>query len=476
MSRPVGSKNKKAIVATVKVDDYAQAFSGAGTRRDPSSYVKMQPAALMGEAEANNLYIGDGFARQVVDIPAEEMTRAGFTLDGVSDDVLEKVQARVEELDVMHHLNDALRWSRLHGGAVVVMGLNDGAALDTPLNPDGVKSLEFLRTYDRWQATIQNRYLDPMKKEFGQVEFWNITPTASGAKSYIVHSSRVLVFQGEPVPERVRVALDGWGGSVLQGCRDALQRLGMSYKSVNSMMERSQQAVHGIPGLAATLMQKNGADMIQKRVDVVDMVRGYLNTIVIDAQETYELKSTSMAGVPDVLDRFAEAVSAVSGIPVYLLMGRSPGGLNATGASNQSAWFARIGSMQNNILRKPLDFIIQMIMRGISATDGGSYKLCFNPLYTPTDAEQAEADSKKKAAEKSEMEMHTGYINAGVLDPAEIRKELAKERFPELDLTLEVTPPDIARAEIESALLGEREAEKAKAVPPKPAPKPKAKK
>lgn len=448
MARPVGSKNRPKEAPVLRNDGYLQAVLPSRVTNGNNFSSVAAATILIGQQELNDFYVGNGFARRIVDIPAEEMTRAGFDIENLPDDMLKKVQARCEELDVMRHMNDALRWSRLYGGALIIMGINDAGKLDMPLNLDGAKDLEFLRTVDRFQAVVKTYVTDPSVKEYGEPELWTINPVLGGATSYDVHNSRVLRFDGDSIPDHYRNMAQGWGASVLQSCQTELNRLNSAHWASKEILERSSQAVHSVEGLSNLLMSKNGAAQMQARAELVDMVRSFLNTIIIDGKETYEMKNNAMTGIGDLLDRYAEALSAVTGIPVFLLMGRSPGGLNATGKSNESAWFARVGSMQNDILRRPLDFIISTIIQTLSGNDGGDYQLVFNPLASLSEQEAADLDKAKEDGEKAEMEKFTGYITAGVMDTKEVREQLA-ERYG-LDLSIDIIAPAVQMMEMQT--------------------------
>ena len=420
MGRPAGSKNKPK--PEVRADDYLNAMLGVGTRSDRSTATRSAYARVMGQGELESLYLSDGMARKVVDVPAEEMTRSGIDLEDLDDDVLkEYVMSRLDELDAMRHMSDAVRISRMVGGALMIFGLNDGGALDVPLNPQGIKTVDFIRVYDRYQTSVRSRVEDPALKEYGQPELWEITPVIGGTP-YLVHNSRVHVFDGEFLPEQKRRQNNGWGASVLQACCDQLTRLGMGHQWANMILERSQQAVHKIPQLGQILMTPGGEQQVQKRVDVVDMVRGVLNTIVIAAEEDYDVISVSLAGVPDILDRFAEALSAVSGIPIPILMGRATGGLSSTDKGTLDAWYARVGSWWNDILRKPEDRLVTFLM--MEKGQNKPYKLCMRPLVVASDAEVAAVEQVKANARKAQAEADMAYINAGVIDPDEVRRGL----------------------------------------------------
>ena len=429
MARTLGSKNKPKP-QIVNTDGYAQAFSGAGTRKDRTTFTTIKGAYLLGEGELTDLYIGDGFAKTIVDVPAEQCVSAGVDFEGMDEALKEKVLARYEELNVMKHAADAYRWARLYGGSVWVLGLNDGGTLDVPFQEGNLKEVEFIRVYNRFQAIVQTRVMDPMSKDFGEPETWQIIPYNTGAP-YIVHNSRVKVFDGEACPARMREANLQWGLSSLQGCMDQLKRLGMSHLWANMLLERAQQAVHGIPNLAATLMQPGGDAMVQKRVDVVDMVRGTLNTVIIDANETYTIASPGVGpGVVDLLNVYAEALAGVSRIPVYILMEKSASGLNGSSESNSEGWDSQVKAWQKDNLHEPLDWITQLLCFEVNGTDGGDYKLCFNPIYVPSAKEVAETEQIQANTDKLKMETRMGYLAESVIDQNEVRNmDDVKEMF-----------------------------------------------
>ncbi len=423
MSRPVGSKNKPKSIIT---DGYMEAFTGAGTNFDRSSHARSKAAYLLDRVTLQDLYIGDGMARKIVDVVAEEMTRSGLELHELEDDdMLKFVESRLDELDAMRHFNDAVRWSRLFGGSVMIFGLNDGGSLDTPLNPEGVRNVEFLRVYDRHQATIQTRVNDPQSIDYGKPDMWQISPT-TGGMPYMVHNSRIHMFDGDSIPDQMRHSNQGWGASALQSCYDQLIRLGMSHQWVNMALERSQQAVHKIPNLGSVLAAPGGTNIVQARVNVVDMVRGIMNTVVVASEEDYTVQSVSMTGYPEILDRFAEVLSACSGIPVTVLMGRSQGGLSATDKSSLDNWYARIESLWNDILRKPQDRLITYLI-GAKVGEVADYTLRMKPLSVMSDKEQAEVNKMNADAFKLRSEADIAYINVGSVTMDEVRGTLSEE-------------------------------------------------
>lgn len=423
-------KNQK----TVRIDTAGSYLSAFGVNRSRSGRYSADMRAgsiLLNELQLSSLYVHNGLIRRVVDSVAEEMTRAGFKIENLDEDLQKQITARLEELNVTGKLTLGLKWMRAFGGGVLVLGVNDGGSLESPINPQAVTDLEFIRVYDRYEVNVDQYYSEPEDKNFGKPEIWNIVgkETASFGGSYKVHESRVIIFDGEALPNSIRIGNEGWGASAIQQCLTDIIRLDKSRKDSALLLERLQQAVHSIPDLSSILEEEDGAEKMQKRLQVVDAVRGANNTIAIDGDEDYKILTSSLTGVSDVIDRNSEAVSAVSGIPMFVLYGRSIGGLNSTGETNERSWNAKVAAMQNEKLRSAVDKIVTLLILSFSGgtTDGGDYEICFNPLYVPNEKDQAEIDLKHEQAKKTKMETDTGYVNAGVLDPMEVRKGIAEE-------------------------------------------------
>jgi len=396
---------------------YENVFLNVGTKNDRSSFTRAISPKFLQFSELESLYEGDGFARRVIDLPAEEMTRASFKIQGVTDGSM--VIAELENIGAMEKLCDAIRWNSLYGGAIVVMLIKDGGTLEEPLEKEKAKTIEQLRVYDRWQITHYEKYTDPNDKRFGKTRLYMVSPI--GGASYIAHESRCLVLDGVPLPDRLRERNDGWGASKLQQCYEQLTRFGMGHYWANQLLERSQQAVHGIPDLTNLLRSQGGESLVRKRVDLVDMTRSINNTIVLDSAETYEIKSNSLGGVSDILDRFGLALSATTGIPESLLFGRAPGGLNSTGKADLENWYAKIGQDQNNILLPQLDKLVT-IQLNIMGKYTDNYLIKFNQLSVPSKKESSETNYK--IAQTFEI-----LNNIGALDQSEIRKMLPDEGY-----------------------------------------------
>lgn len=421
------NKSEKKMPKNVRYDgNFESAFGRPSRGRDNM----LNGNYYVNEMTLQSQYIHNGFARTICDVPAEEMTRAGFTIkgDSITEDEKQALQSKLEELNAMEHFADALKWRRAFGGAIIVMGLDDGGELEDELDESRLKGIDFMRVYDRFEAYPESRYEDPSNKKYGEVELWKIQPK-NNVQPYNIHETRVLVFDGESVPNYVRYSNDGWGASTIQACLVQLKRLDTAYKLCNMLLERMQQAVHSIPGLTELITTPNGTQSVQKRIEVVDRVRGVNNTIVIDGEETYEVKNLSLTGAHEILDRNSEALSAVSRVPVYVLMTRSPGGLNSTNASGQAAWHAQIKSWQISEMKPQCDKLVQWVRLSESngSSDGGDYTIEFNALSELSEVEEADVEYKKAQAKKTDADALNVYLQAGAMDADEMREQAPEE-------------------------------------------------
>jgi hypothetical protein len=135
---------------------------------------------------------------------------------------------------------------------------------------------------------------------------------------------------------------------------------------------------------------------------------------------------------------------------MYLLIGRSPGGLSATGGSNEEAWYAKVASMQNDRLRAPMNRLVQLIMIGFFGNTGGDWQLCFNPLKVPSEKEEAEIEKIEAETKKAKADTAVALVSIGALDPREVRAKIAAD----YEINNPGVMPETAQPDDEAILAG----------------------
>jgi len=380
---------------------------------DPSRGTFFQQGDLLTEIDIQGLYTDEGIAARIVNLIVEDMLREGFKIESKKPEANVYIQKRFEELRLVYHLNRLFCWARACGGAIMVIGFNDGET-DTsrPLNEKAIKGISFVKVFDRFRVSnitydqniLSSTYLQPMS--------YSISPYNSAPFS--IHASRCIVVDGVDCLESVRVQNLGWGLSVYQNMYDALMRIGRVFCSISTIVDSFVQDVIGIEGLHS-FIAAGKEEIIRKRLQFIDAGKHVLNSILLDKNETFTRIIASVSGLSDLIDRFACYVSATNGIPQTLLFGRSPAGLNATGESDIRGWYDRVGSKQESDLSPVLERIIHIlfICKDGYKTEPEDWSIKFNPLLQMSSTE--EATYRKTIAETDKL-----YIDGQVATPDEV--------------------------------------------------------
>jgi len=401
-------------------DGWANILTGMGLRgRDRRESTSFRGDIILGKDYLTDLYRSDGFARRIIDLPTKEMTREWFEIEGDSDGLLLDYLSKIGAKKAIANL---IRWARLYGGSIGVMLLDDGQDLDKPLNQNLLKNVLGINVFDRfsvnWNST--DLYNDASDPKYLTPEYYTVNPHRDG-NPFRVHESRVLRLDGEILPDQARYQNQGWGDSYLQKVYRRLRGLGSAYAGTELIIDSFILSVLTVKGLSQMLSQKQ-EDMIIKRLDILDQSRHILNTMLLDEGETYEKKASSVTGLSDLLDKLVLGLSAAAEIPVTLLMGQAPAGLNATGDSDIRHFYDMIAAQQKDIVEPVVRRLIELVM---SCKDGPlkgkllkEWAVHWNPLWQLTRAEEAEVRSKMAEADKK-------YIEYGVLTA----EEVAESRF-----------------------------------------------
>src|SRR5690606_10511437 len=278
------------------------------------------------------------------------------------------------------------------------------------------------------------------KANYGMPEFYRVH---TGNSIFLVHESRLVGVSGDPLPAKLKTRGIPWQGrSAVELAFPAVIRYQEAARLAVSILQRKQQAVYGMKGLADAIRNNLEAE-VQKRISLVDAVRGVLNTVAVDSEDTYDLKDMNLAGVKDVLQELQVALSAETGIPVTILFGRSPGGLNATGDADFDGYYEMIEGAQRTRLTPALERIISLIYAQRSFSNPpDDWTIKWPALESPTDKEQAEVRKANAEAEAREMDALDTAIGLGLLSEEEGRDYLTQlERY---GLEKEIGPDDSA--------------------------------
>lgn len=353
-------------------DSLTSLVSRLGTERDKASTVfYTQP--LLTDEQIIAAYRGSWLPRKIVDIPALDSCRKWRNWQAKKPQI-EAIEGEEKRLNVKGKILEASKKGRLFGGAAVFIGTGD-ANPAAPLDVErvGKAGLKYLTVMTRRQLSAGEIDRDPASEWYGRPRIY----TLSGANGTTmeIHPSRLVIFNGAMAPdEDFNQAVNlGWGESVLTSTLDAIKNADSTAGNIASLVFEAKIDIIRIPDFMASLNNEVYRSKIIERYSLANMSKGINGTLLLDKEEEYETKSASLAGLTDILMAFMQIVSGAADIPVTRLLGQSPAGMNATGASDMKNYHDRIQSMQELEMTPAMMRLDECIERSADVVDPDVY-------------------------------------------------------------------------------------------------------
>jgi phage-related protein (TIGR01555 family) len=395
-ARADGRKGKRAREGVkdhgiVKEDAWQNLLTGMGDpSRDKIMSGQFLPIQSLDYGEIESLYYGDDVAHRIVDALPDECFRRSFTLEGPDS---EAMTGQLKNLDAEVRLHDALGWGRLWGGTALVLGIDDGAIDQTqPLNIEAVKGVKFINVVDRRYINPIDYYEEALSPQFGQPKSYQVTPAFGGnSKGVIIHESRLIRFWGTKVDQITTRRLAGWSYSILQRPYEVIRTFAGVFGAAAQLMHDAGQGVFKVSRLIQQLAGPKRNAILQ-RFTQLDMQRSSGRILLVDKEgEDFDRKPTPLAGVPDMIDRFILRLASAAEMPVTLLMGQSPAGMDATGESDMRQWYDRVKAVQVKQIEPALVKLLQILTAG-KWSQNKDNKVIWAGLEEPNDKEDAETE------------------------------------------------------------------------------------
>ncbi|UVL76601.1 DUF1073 domain-containing protein [Pseudomonas putida] len=393
-------------------DKLVNLVANLGTERDKASGSVYAPVMLT-DQDLSNAYRGAWLPRKIVDIPPLDATRRWRGWQATRDQI-EKIEAEEKRLDLRRKVKQALTRARLFGGSAIFIGTGER---DTsgPLNPEriGKGGIKYLTVLSKRKLAAGEIEQDPQSELFEKPKWY----TLSGSQLKI-HPSRLIIFIGAelPDPEADMVVDYGWGDSVLQAVFDAIKQSDGTNANVASLVYEAKVDVIKIPDFMQQLQDPAFEKQVLERIRLAAMAKGINGTLLLDAAEEYDSKQASFGGLPDVIDRFLQAVSGAADIPATRLIGQAPSGLSATGESDLRNYYDRIQAMQELDITPALSVADECLIRSALGSRDKKIHYIWNPLWQPTATQQSE--NSKRAAETVKILKESGLFPDEALSKA----------------------------------------------------------
>lgn len=434
-----------ALAARVKLDGWQNVLTRLGTPDDKATAAQFYQQAPLTYEVCESLFSFDDLAHTICAQIVLDAMGSGFELARAADSDDEQAQAdeqaanicrRLRELGCYQHLGDASIWGRTFGGGAILLGLEGSGEFSEPVKKDSknriLGKLRYLRTCTKRELTIATR------NDRGEPETYSYTPFAVDGQQHgamVVHASRLLVFRGARTAPLAKAANQGWDLSILDRVWTKLQASNTKWSSVTHMFTDMSQAVFRLQGLISGLASDEDTGLIETRVRLLDKLRSVARAVVLDAGrqgepgESYELvERGAMTGLSELLKDDLVMLAAAARMPVCILLGQSPAGLNATGEADLQHWHKNVGTHRTLELEPPAMVLVSLVA-GELGYDFEGWEIVWPALWQQSDKEKAETSECK-------VRTATALINAQVVHPEEVALSLPKI-FPDVEIDRE---------------------------------------
>lgn len=356
--------------------------------------------------------------RRISEIWAAESTRKWIKLKGDNPERLDKLEALLREFGVREKFREAVELDGGFGRAHIFMdfgakGPERAERIEhTPetIPVGSLKNLKVVEPY--WTYPLQFNTTDPLADDFYAPNLWQVM-------GQTVHNTRMLTVVGRELPDMLKPVYMFGGLSLSQMAKPYIDNFIRNRTSVGNLLYSFSTMV--LSTNMSVMLSPEGAAELIRRIQTYVFAKDNGGLMVVD-KETEELKNVSapISGVDKLLAQAQEFISSVVGIPLVVLLGVTPSGLNASSEGELKAFYAHIKGYQEKALQAPLNTILRVLQLHLDGEVDEAITFEFVDLW--------ELDDEAKArVRQTNMATDTGYIQAGVLDPEDVRERLKQE-------------------------------------------------
>jgi phage-related protein (TIGR01555 family) len=269
---------------------------------------------------------------------------------------------------------------------------------------------------DRWQLSARNMdTIDPL-----------LCYDIAGADQLYVngiktHASRTILGKGKQAPVYIRRQLFGWGMSEAERMLRDLNNYIKTQDVLYEILDESKIDVYHIEGLANKLATAGGVNLVRNRIQAANIIKNYVNALVLDKNEEFEQKTLAFTGLSQVMAENRIGIASALRMPMTKLFGLSASGFS-TGEEDTDNYNQMVESEIRAKMRPAIRECIKIACANIWGTVP-EFRFTFPPLKTIKELEAEQIRASKIA---SYLSLHSsGLVASGKA----IGDALAKEEI-----------------------------------------------
>lgn len=406
-------------------DGWSSILSGMGVKGRDKNLDFNAVWERASEADLENSYSSDDVCGRIVDEICEDGTRSWSEYLNCDDDQEAALQALENKLDCRIKFREGWRWSRLYGGAAIIVNTNLKIdEMNRPLNlkTEGgeIVSLTVVNSFELIPADGLNLTIDVSSTNYGLPDMYKLQSRV-GQKNVVtlIHHSRVFRFEGKPLP-RLRFRLNRyWHDSVLTKSMGAIRNYNIAHDSAALTASDFSVPVIKMKGLADMVRAGKG-QLVQDRLNIIKTTKSMLSMVLIDESEELDHLTRSVSGLSEIIKATQDRLVMSTKMPRTKILGESPGGLGSNGNSEDRSWYDLVEAERGRVIDPPYTRLFNLLLEQLGLPQTISYK--FSTLWQQSDKEKA--DAYKVFAEADHIYLQDGVVSQKTVQESRFGGEL----------------------------------------------------
>jgi len=360
--------------------------------------------------------------RRISEIYAAEATRKGVKFSG-DEKRIDAIEKRMKELKVWSVLREVVEHDGFFGRGQIYIDVGDDAStaqgkaeLQKPfsakakIKPGGLIGFRTVEAFWSYPGPYESN--NPLHPDFYKPQYWYVMAN-------LVDSSRLLTIIGRQMPDILKPSYAFGGLSLSQMSKPYVDNWLRARQSVSDLVHSFSTMV--LKTNMGTVLQGKSAANLFKRAALFNDSRDNKGLMLLDKDaEELENVSTPLGTLDKLLAQSQEQIASVTGIPLVILLGVTPSGLNASSDGEVRSFYAMVKAYQERVLRDPLSTMVDLIQLDL---DGQ-----IDPKITYDFIDLWEMDEKDKAAiRKSDADMDVAYVGGGIVTNEEVRDRIVQD-------------------------------------------------
>lgn len=381
------------------------------------------------DAEISELYATNKIVQNIIEIPAEDMTRNWFTLRMDDEKLKRNIMSKLADLKAREAFQKMRAFQRLRGDGFISIGARQVNKWQPhePLDVNKLKGIDYIHAFSGQKVKDFILNEDVFSPKYGQAEFFTLNRNSktgtmiAGDTETRVHISRLLHDQALRLEDETR------GQPILEPLYDIIQVMDTGLWSVGQILY----------DFAFKIYKAEGIEDIEKeeKAELTALADFMFKTealAIIGKEEDLKKESTNTSGLKDMLDYVWDMLSGAVRMPKSVIKGQEAGTI-AGAQYDVMNYYARIAAHQENEMKPLLERLIRLLMwaedelGGRIDPDSLEWEIKFNPLWQVDP--KTDAEIRKIVAETDNI-----YLLNGVITPDELRET----RFGQFGLTEEL--------------------------------------